>query len=165
MRPVNLEIGRYVAILTTFWAKTTEGVLSNPLGHRHPGSWMSRSQDCLELHQMATIRESVNLILWRVKTYNVEGNYPSLGAKRWPRLWRDAVDRSRNQRFGYDTWHQGEMRAWKYVMMMMKIRLGKADFRTGWQGSRCNKSIRKFPFSKHRETQPVFSTTLTSRAG
>ena len=47
---------------------------------------MSGSQDCLEFQQMATVRESVNLILRRVKPCNVVGDYPSLGAMRLSRL-------------------------------------------------------------------------------
>ena len=86
----------------------------------------------------------------RLKTY-VVSNCPSLGAMRWPRMWRDAVVRSRNQRFGYNTWHPGGVCAWKYGMM--KIRLGKIDFRRSWQGSGCNKSIREASFYKYPETE------------
>ena len=75
---------------------------------------------------MTTIHESVKHISWRPKKKShVVGNYPSLpvSAIRWPRLWRDAADRSRNQRFGYDIdiWG-GEVRAWKYGMMMKSSR-------------------------------------------
>ena len=79
----QFEIGRYVVILT-----------------KNNGGGFIESLTPLILN--ALMNQSSKYFGDRSKTY-VVGNYPSLGAMRWPRLWHDAVVRSRNQRFGYNT--------------------------------------------------------------
>ena len=110
------------------------------------------------------------------KLTRVVCNYPSPGAMKWPRLWRDALDSSRTWISVLDTildTCEGCV-----LENMMK---GKVDFRTCWQDSGCNKSIKEVFFFKasrdtpaippssvqrwHHETTKAFNVVLTGDHG
>ena len=132
-----------------------EAVLSNSLGHRRLRSWIWHSRDCLEFQQLTTIHESNQSSRYfgdGLKTYMLWVTI-LLSTMRWPRLWHDAVVNSQKSVFWIRYLIPGSV--------LEKMRLGKADFWTGWQSSGRNKSIRKVSLLKsYRDTVRLSSDIM-----